>query len=376
MHVLDLTVAQQVAGRSSPTVFETLSPSFAQRLERAGVCCESTAGLPKTSILPSLRRLLVAEHFDVVHAHAYDATWWSLAALSTLTLSGRQRPKFVVTCHGWIKTSVRLRVLTAFDRLATRAADGIVVVSDELLPSALILARRATAIACVVNGVPARPLADGTGARRRLGLPEEVPLVGAIGRLAREKRHDVFIEACARIAVSRPDVHFVLAGGGPQRAALAEHADRLRLSSRFHMCGVVDDVDGLLSQLDVVVQSSDIETTSRIVLEAMVQARPIIATRVGGTENLLRHGVDGLIVSRRAPQEIATAVLALLADRSVAVRLGASARARATELFTADSMAAGVDDVYAAVLTGIGERYTTWVRRGAERLPQLWQRSL
>lgn len=358
MHVRDLASAQRRQGTVRPVVFETLSPTFARRVRETGVECISTAGKPRSSILPTLRRLLVERRIDVVHAHGYDGTWWALGALSLV----RPRPRFVVTCHGWIETSARLKLMSALDRAANRAADAGIVVSDELIPQALRTLPRARAFAAIPNGVPILPPTRDPGIRRRLGLPGEVPLVGAIGRLSPEKAHDLFLEASAMLARHRADVHFVIGGGGPLQEPLRNCADQLGIGSRVHLVGVIDDPHALLRELTVVVQPSDTETTSRLVLEAMVQERAVVATKVGGTESIITHGESGMLVSPRSPDAITTTVLGLLDNPATASRLGRNARKVAAAKFGIDTMARAVDEIYFAA-SGIPVRAAgVWVR--------------
>jgi len=359
MHVRDLAAAQLRHGVSLPVVFETLSRSFADCVRDTGVECRSLAGHRRRAILPALRRLIVDRGIDVVHCHGYDATWWSVATLATL----RDRPKLIVTCHGWIKTKPKLKLMSALDRTANRRAAGVIVVSDELIATALDGSRRAKVFALVPNAIPLRAVRTEPTARRQWGLPLNRFLVGAMGRLALEKRHDIFVEACRLIAPQRSDVHFVLAGGGPLRAALTKQVAAAGLTDRFHLLGVVDDPEALLSELAVVVQPSDTETTSRVVLEAMMQARPVVATDVGGTETLVQHGVDGVLVPPGSSHLIATEVLSLLAAPEVAAHLGERARQTATTRFDSGAMAAAVDDVYGAVLGRGSILHSTWLRK-------------
>ena len=241
MHVRDLAVAQAKRGNARPVVFTTLSHSFARRIRDVGVECFSTAGRSQRAVLPELRRLIARRRIEIVHSHGYEATWWAVAALATL----RRPPPLVVTCHGWIETTPKLKAWSALDRLANRYASGVIVVSDELIAPALPGASRARVFALVPNGVPPAPPRVTTAAaraltRERWGLRTGVPLVGAMGRLALEKRHDVFIDASRLIAASSPDVHFLIAGGGPLRAQLTQQIAAAGLSERFQLLGVVE----------------------------------------------------------------------------------------------------------------------------------------
>lgn len=364
MHVLDLASALRDEGLAEPVVLETLSQPYASRVRATGVTVVSAAGLDRFRTLRRLRSLMASRRFDVIHGHGYDGTWWALAAREMI----RPRPELVVTCHGWIETSLRLRVMSALDRASNKVASGIIVVSDELVPTALRSAGRARAFAVVPNGVPVLPQDDVGALRPALGLPPETVLVGAMGRLSPEKRHDVFLAACARVHARRPEVHFVLAGGGPLRDDLVRQADELGLTRRLHLIGVVDQPQRFLRQLDVVVQPSDVETTSRVVLEAMAQGRPVVATRVGGTPSLIRDGHEGLLVPPGAAREIADSTVRLLGDPVLGNRLGTQARHRVERDFSVSAMAEGVHDVYRAVLGEATRRPQTWVRnthRGA-----------
>ena len=117
----------------------------------------------------------------------------------------------------------------------------------------------------------------------------------------------------------------------------------------------------------MVVQPSDNETTSRVVLEAMAQGRPVVATAVGGTASLISHNADGLLVPRRCPEAIAGEVTRLLANPTTAARIGAAARLTVARHHDIGEMAAGVDDVYAAVLGARPTLPSTWVRPPRQR---------
>lgn len=356
MHVLDLAAAQRTRGTADPIVFETLSPSYARRVRSAGVPCVSTAGQGQQITAATLISLMARA--DVVHAHGYDATWWAIGAAALI----RRPPELVVTLHGWIETTLRLRALSALDRLANRLASGVIVVSDELVPAAVQTPARVRVLAVVPNGVRSEPATGGHPIRPRFGLPGRGPLVGAMGRLSPEKGHDVFVDACALIAARQPAAHFVLAGGGPLRTALTAHVTAKGLDDRFHLVGLTDEPEAFLAQLDVVVQPSDIETTSRVILEAMAQGRPVVATAVGGTASLISHGTNGLLVPRRCPEAIAGEVTRLLGSPATAARIGAAARLTVALHHDVSEMAAGVDDVYAAVLGAHPALPSTWVR--------------
>ncbi|MFQ5422286.1 MAG: glycosyltransferase, partial [Anaerolineae bacterium] len=107
--------------------------------------------------------------------------------------------------------------------------------------------------------------------------------------------------------------------------------------------------------LDLFVLPSLWEGLSIVLLEAMAAGRPIVATAVGGTPELLQDGETGLLVPPADPVALGTAVNRLLADRAKAQQLGAAGRARMLRHFTVDQMVRQIEQLYEEVL---GERVT------------------
>ena len=197
----------------------------------------------------------------------------------------------------------------------------------------------------VYDGVAARDPTPGVAVRNELGL-ESVPVIGAVGRLAGQKRFDRLIEAVSLL----PDVHCVIAGDGPARAALEEQIGRLGLAGRVHLLGFRPDVPDVLAALDVFVLTSDFEGMSNAMLEAMSMGVPVVSTPVSGAaEALLPVAGDPAGVVVPAGQEaIARACRRLLADEPRRAALGRTARARYERAFTFE----GMMDVWERVLRG------------------------
>lgn len=171
-------------------------------------------------------------------------------------------------------------------------------------------------LAVVENGVELPSVTD-----YRPGGP-----VLSVGRLMPDKRMDVVIDACARLG--HP---LVIAGAGPQRTALQEQADRLGADVRF--TGFIDGeaLAALYRQASVLVLASETEGMPNAVLEAMAQARPVVATPVGGVPGLIDDGVNGLLLGRSDPEELVSALSLIATKPQWARRLGLAARATVEE---------------------------------------------
>jgi glycosyltransferase involved in cell wall biosynthesis len=205
------------------------------------------------------------------------------------------------------------------------------------------------AIQYVPNGIAVTGHAGGAAPqhlRARYGLPTECEIVASVGRLATEKRHDVFLRACSTIAQSRPRTHFIIAGIGPKRAGLERLARDFGIHDRVHFARLVDDIPALLSVVTVLMHTSDAEGTPRAVLEAMAAGVPVVATAVGGVPDLVENGRTGVLVPRRAPSALADATVRLLSDVDARERMGALARRRVESLFSAAIMAERTEALY------------------------------
>lgn len=167
--------------------------------------------------------------------------------------------------------------------------------------------------------------------RERLAGDAERPVVLTVARLDPQKGLDVLVAAAAEM----PDARFVVAGEGRQRGRLEADAQRLGLRDRIVFLGHRTDVPDLLAASDLFVLPSLYEGSSLAVLEAMASGKPIISTAVGGTDELLLHGESGLLVPARDAGALASAIQTALSDPSLRNRLGAAARERAANHFSA-----------------------------------------
>lgn len=194
-------------------------------------------------------------------------------------------------------------------------------------------------------GCPALPAP--AEARRALGLPEDVPLVGSLARFAPQKRLDRFLQMLAFL----PDVHGVLAGEGELEADLRTRTRGLGLEDRAHFLGWRRDVDTVLSALDVFVLTSDREGMANAMLEAMAAGVPVVSTPVSGADEALAADGAGRSAGSVVPPEpraLAEAVAGLLASPAARRTMGSEGMRRVRERFSWDAML----DAWEGVLGG------------------------
>jgi glycosyltransferase involved in cell wall biosynthesis len=178
--------------------------------------------------------------------------------------------------------------------------------------------------------------------------PDVPPIVGVVANLHPYKRHDLFLRTLKIVAGRLPTVRAVFVGDGVARPRLEQLTTELGLADHVTFAGQVSDTRPLVAGCHVVALTSSTEGFPNALLEAMSQARPVVATRVGGAPELVRHGLDGFLTSDD-PAEIAARIRSVLVDRDLRTRMASSARERAG-VFSWDKLVRDTESVYREVL--------------------------
>jgi glycosyltransferase involved in cell wall biosynthesis len=206
--------------------------------------------------------------------------------------------------------------------------------------------------------------------RAELGVPDQAPLVGLVARFDPHKDHRVFAAAAGRLAVRRPDVHFVLCGDGivDENARLVGWLRAAGVRERCHLLGRRDDTPRLNAALDLAASSSYGEGFPNVLGEAMACGVPCVATDVG--DSALIDGDTGRVVPPRDPDALADAWEALLAlEPSARAALGLAARQRVEAQFSLPTVVRRYETLYeelaAATRPGQPARCARGMRHGA-----------
>jgi glycosyltransferase involved in cell wall biosynthesis len=172
-------------------------------------------------------------------------------------------------------------------------------------------------------------------------------IVGSIGRLDAMKAHDVLLRAVAQV----DGVQVEILGDGEQRNQLEALADDLGIRDRLKLTGWVDDPRSYLARFDALAMPSRSEGFPLAMVEAMLAARPVVATRVGSMPKATRDGVTGLLIEKNDVAGLAQALCQLRDDWCWRTQLGKQARDAAIARFTAEVMAARYEQLWYHLLT-------------------------
>ena len=294
-------------------------------------------------------RVLRHTHTDVVHlGNGVRANFDGiLAALLTRT---------PCVCHvkGFEKYAAR-------ERWAARHVDVLVCMTRavrEHCTRADVRGRRTEVVYDALDDTGFRPGRPAAVVRAELGVADGAPCVGVVGNIQEWKGQLVLVEAMARVAGVFPTARAVVIGGVHRAGAayLAQMERRIRdlgLGAHVIRTGFRTDVADLVNALDVVVHTSvRPEPFGRVILEAMLLGKPVVATDAGGVPELIEDGTTGFLTPPGDAAALGDCLVRLLADPAVRVRVGAAARRWAQDQFSLDRHVAAFSQLYEDLARG------------------------
>lgn len=280
---------------------------------------------------------------DIVHAHGLRAGFLVGLALRSL---GHSWAPYVATWHNALPAGTGAISVGAAAQSATARLAGVVLGAS---PDLVERARRVGARDARFGPVAAPPLSpperDGADIRAELGAGQR-PVVLAAGRLEPQKDYPTLLDASCRLR-DRQDMPLVaIAGEGPLRAEIAARVAEQGLPVR--LLGPRGDVADLLRAADVVALPSRWEARSLVAQEALRAGRPLVATAVGGTPELV--GDAAMLVPPGDPAALERAVARVLDEPGLAARMARDGQARAATFPTGDDTVDQIAAVYRELL--------------------------
>lgn len=290
----------------------------------------------------------------VIHCHHY-----SPFVYGTIARYLAPGTRLVFTEHGRLDDGPPSQKRRLVNPLLARLGGKMFAVSSALRTSMAEEGFPSQRIDVVLNGIDpgAPPTAeDRQAARAHLGLAGDAFVVGTVGRLNRVKDFGTLIRGFGTLRRVKPEAVLVIVGDGEERRGLEVITRRLALTDAVRFLGQRDDARSLLPAFDVFANSSISEGISLTILEAMAAGVPVVATRVGGTPEVIEHGKTGLLVPARSADALAQALASLADDAAERQVLGERGRAAVEKRFTIDRMVEEYANVYSELAGEAGEQ--------------------
>jgi glycosyltransferase involved in cell wall biosynthesis len=331
-----------------PVLFHHPEPGLAPLLEKARQLEVKVRAVPRIQRIWHIDRLpefisaLRAERPSILHAHL---NWPLSCKYGILAAMMARVPAIVATAQIYYELPKK-RLIHLQPRFIALGVDRYIAVSravaNQLCNDFGIPVRK---VKLVYNGIPLCPFTrpSNTALRASLIGAAAQPIVLMVGRLEdRQKGQRYLIEAAAQV----PEAMFILAGEGPDRGVLEGQARALGVDSRVLFLGYREDIPDLLACCNLFVLPSFFEGLPLSILEAMAAGKPVIASAIGGNDEVITHGENGLLVPKSDPAALADAIRAVLSDPALARRLAEAGRARVYRDFSVEAMVEGVMRVY------------------------------
>lgn len=349
-HLADLT--NGLAGRGHE-VYLALRPNSPLAGEVGKVAKENVTTLPLRNALDTksareLSKLVRRNQIQIVHAHM--ARDYPLAAYA---VRQNKEARLIVTRHVLFR-------MNRLHRITLSGASRIIAVSEAVasqLRSDRVAPREK--ISVVLNGIDTTRFAE---ARRKFDrdqflrdwrLSADSLLVGTVGELTPLKGQSEFLQASVQLLKQHPNLSFFIVGIDHSRdnknlIALERLIKELKLTEHVRLVGWLEDLAQLYCALDVFVSASHTESFGLAIAEAMASSAAVVATETEGAREIIQPGETGLLVPVRDVDRLAKAVMDLLEDENMRVRLGSAAQQSVATKFGVERMIDETEEIYRA----------------------------
>jgi glycosyltransferase involved in cell wall biosynthesis len=291
-----------------------------------------------------LYRLIKEQQFDIVHAHSSKAGFLA-------RLAAKLADPEIVTVYSPHAISIAVnRKYWYLERFAGLLTNVVLGVSqserDELKtyhfvpPTKLRYATAGIDIPAYIGSF------GGSDFRRRIGVPNDAILIGSAGRITAQKDPATFLKAAAELLKRGVKAHFAWAGDGDLKAASHSLARSLGIEQNVTLLGYCPDLRPFLDAIDIFALTSLYESFGYVTCEAMAMGKPVVATNVSGSNELVRHGETGYLVNVSDVHGLALVFQELAADWQLRGRMGAAGSARAQKYYDLSRMVRDIEEIY------------------------------
>ena len=349
-HVLSLLTGLGEYGYD-PSLICLCAGPFCDKASGLGIkaaTIEMHGKLDITKIAP-MRAYMQNEKIDIVHTHGVRANLVARKAAKSLRLP------VVTTFHSAVAHdySSRIAALTAdfITRATNSNTDEFIAISEAIRKDVLKMNVAPEHVTTIYNGIDfnSKLLNARQIWRQRFGVDDAAMVVGMVARLHEVKGHIYLLEAMKILMGSFPDIRLVLVGDGPYKETVETKIRELGIGNNVIMSGFIENLLGVYDAFDVVCLPSLMEGMGITLLEAMHEGAPVVASKVGGIPELVRDGIDGILVTSAQPAPLAAALQRVLCDKALSRKLIASAKQRA-ELFSRTVMLQATSALYDRLL--------------------------
>ena len=295
----------------------------------------------------AVKKFIVENKIDLMHTHNYKSDIIGFAA-TRLT-----KTKWIATHHGWIGTDKKLKVYEKIDSFILKQAKKIVLVSSKMKRFFLQMNIKENRLELIDNGIPLEKFNHQIRNEQMRSLwgarPEDCAIM-IVGRLSKEKGHEIFLKAAAEVLKNIQNVKFIIVGEGTLCEELKQQTHDLNLADHVFFTGFLEDIPAAYAAADIIVNASSAEGLPLTILEAMASRLPVIATDVGAVGEVIKDHKNGILLEPGDDHQLALRMIELAQSKEKRHRFAENAFQDVCSRFSDTSMAIKYSQVYAEVL--------------------------
>jgi glycosyltransferase involved in cell wall biosynthesis len=299
------------------------------------------------NIIPTLLKLIRKESIGLIHSHLHRANMYGriLAKITGIPVIASIHNTYPT--QKWIRRLINWYLARYTTKITVGSKDvqhdviqydGVSESLIEIVPNSVDLSRS--------NSVLTKQQA-----RERLGLADDLLVLGTVGRLVKQKGHCYLIDALRHLDYNGIKPHLLLIGGGREELTLKRQVAKNGLQGQVHFLGTRNDLGDLFRAMDIFVMPSLWEGLSLAMLSAMAAKLPIVATSVGGVHEVLGNDKYGLVVPPASIELLADAIKLYASNKDLSCRIAERGSQRVREYYSDETMVARFQEIYEEALS-------------------------
>ena len=327
-------------------------PDLGNIAEQKGINVKYIHFRRKTELINPIKqihKIISEQNVAIVHSHGYKPSFFCFLLSLLFGIP------YVVTCHLWFVGNYRMRLYIVLERFSMLFAKKIIAVSHPIAASIGSWRLLEKKVNIINNGINIDRYADysisfnAKKLREDLGVSTNSRLIGSLGRLTRQKAHQVLIEAAHILLKDRSNIEFLVGGEGPRFQFLTDLCCTYDISDKFHFIGFRPDAISILRLLDAFVLCSVDEGLPIVLLEAMSVGAPVITTDVGEIPVVVQNNFNGIMIKKGDPKLLSESINRLLDDDVFCNKIASNAKETVNSKFSISKMSNEYIKVYDAL---------------------------
>ncbi len=294
-----------------------------------------------------IAKLIRKLDLDLIHTHGVRANFTGRIASKLTGIPS------ICTMHSDsrldYKTRLKERAVWFIDNMLNSWADGFIGVSDDMSDKLASRGIPRDKIHTVRNGINLDAVKSNilaAEAKKNLGVPEHIRLIGTVGRLVEVKGHDDLVSALPMILQKIPDAGVIIVGDGRCLEPLRKQAEEMRLTDRVFLPGRITPPFDIMAACEVGVFPSLAEAIGLALLEFMALDVPVVATNVCGIPEVITSEKFGILTPPKDPKTLADGIIKIMKNKELAKSLSINGRARVEEEFTTEHMVRSTEKIW------------------------------